>query len=373
MTCKTKIIAFYLPQFHTFPENDAWWGEGFTEWRTVKNASKIFNGHNQPRIPFGENYYCLDDNGDTLRWQSSLANKYGIHGFAFYHYWFDGKMLMQKPMEILLLNRDIRINFCVCWANENWTRAWADKTKEVLIEQTYGNSDDWERHFNYLLDFFKDERYILVDNKPMVIIYRPEIITTRKEMFSLWNKLAKQNGFDGIYLLYQQNAYNPENDPAGGLFVSGIEYQPQYAMNLIKNRFNRIPYLIKSSFNLLGNKFPFLWNRHMLFKFDYDRLWNSIINDFPQKPNMFPGAFVDWDNTPRHKKRGSFCENVTPDKFEHYLSIQLRRTREVYKKDYLFLFAWNEWGEGGYLEPDSKNGFAMLEAIKNAQNKESNQ
>ena len=361
-----KIISFYLPQFHTFPENDKWWGKGFTEWRTVKNAKKLFKDHNQPRTPYNHNYYCLDDNGETLKWQAELAQKYGVYGFCFYHYWFDGKMLMEKPMEVLLKRKDININYCICWANENWTRAWADKTKEVLIEQHYGDKEDWKRHFYYFLDFFKDPRYIKNGNKPVLVIYRPEIIPTRFEMLKLWDKLAKECGFDGIYFLYQQNKYNPDHDKAGAFFKAGIEYQPQYAMDLERNRFKRIPYNIHSGINLIANKVPILWNKKVAFRFDYDKLWKNILTKFPQRNNMYPGAFVDWDNTPRHKKRGSYCVGVSPIKFEKYLRLQLKRTVKDYKKDMLFLFAWNEWGEGGYLEPDTRFNYKMLEAIHNA-------
>lgn len=359
-----KIITFYLPQFHTFKENDNWWGKGFTEWRTVKNAKSYFKMHQQPRIPLNNNYYCLNDNGDTLQWQAELAREYGVYGFCFYHYWFDGKMLMEKPMEILLSRKDIKIHYCICWANENWTRAWADKTKEILIEQHYGNKQDWEKHFEYLLEFFKDERYILKDNKPVLVIYRPEIIPTRNKMFALWDKMARENGFAGIHLLYQQNKYNPDNDEAGKWFESGIEYQPQYVMDLFRNKYNRVPYKIHSLLNYISDKTSLFWCKPISFHFSYDKLWEKIISDFPKRENMYPGAFVDWDNTPRHKKRGSFCTGVTPEKFEKYLRIQLERTTNVYHKDMLFLFAWNEWGEGGYLEPDEKNKYRMLEAIQ---------
>lgn len=363
---KIKLLAFYLPQFHTFAENDLWWGKGFTEWRTVKNAKKYYDEHNQPRVPLGENYYCLNDNGKTLREQSNLARKYGIYGFCFYHYWFDGKMLMEKPMEILLENKDIDINYCICWANENWTRSWADKTQEVLIEQTYGNREVWIKHFYYLLEFFKDSRYITEDNKPIFIIYRPEIITTRKEMLELWNELAIDNGYKGIKYIYQQNNYNPDTDIAGSLFEFGIEYQPQCAMDLYKKRKMGIPYLCLTSLNYLADMFPMFCNKKLLFKYSYDKLWESILNDFPKKKNMYPGGFVDWDNTPRHKRRGSFCEGVTPEKFEKYLTQLILKSKTVYKNNYIFLFAWNEWGEGGYLEADERNKYKMLESVKNA-------
>lgn len=364
----TKIITFYLPQFHTFPENDRWWGKGFTEWRTVKSAKKLYKEHNQPRNPLDANYYCLNDNGDTMKWQADLAKEYGVYGFCFYHYWFDGKMLMEKPMEIWLDRKDIDLHYCICWANENWTRAWADKTQEILIEQHYGDRNDWTNHFNYFLKFFKDDRYIVKDNKPVLVIYRPELITTRYEMLEYWNELAKANGFDGLFVLYQQNKYNPQKDAAGKFFDAGIEYQPQYAMDLEKSMCHRIPYNIYSALNLMTSKMPAFIKNRFLFRFSYDKLWTDILTKFPQQKKMYPGAFVDWDNTPRHKNRGSFCTGVTPDKFKKYLTQQIRRTEEVYGKDMLFMFAWNEWGEGGYLEPDTTNKYKMLEAIRESLN-----
>jgi hypothetical protein len=363
-----KIIAFYLPQFHTFPENNKWWGNGFTEWTTVKNAKKYFLEHNQPRKPLNKNYYCLNDNGETLKWQAKLAKKYGIYGFCIYHYWFNGKLLMEKPMEILLKNKNINLRYCICWANETWTRSWANNTKEILIHQTYGDCEDWIKHFNYFLGFFKDSRYIYKDNKPILIIYRPENIHVRKKMFELWNNLAIDNGLNGIFFMYQQNNYNPENDEAGKILKYGIEYQPQYAMDFSKNKYYKIPYYIKSSLNYVADKLPLIWNKRYGFKYSYDKLWEIIIKEFPKKRYMYPGAFVDWDNTPRHKRRGSYCDGVTPEKFEKYLSIQIERCKKIYKKEYLFLFAWNEWGEGGYLEPDELNKYKMLESIKNALN-----
>ena len=143
-----KIIAFYLPQFHEFRENDEWWGKGFTEWTNVKSAKPLYKGHNQPKVPYGEKYYNLLDT-ETLRWQSKLAKEYGVYGFCYYHYWFDGKMLMNRPMELLLENTDITQKFCICWANEKWTKAWAKKERTVLIDQTYGNEKDWKEHFEY--------------------------------------------------------------------------------------------------------------------------------------------------------------------------------------------------------------------------------
>lgn len=357
-----KIITYYLPQFHTFPENDEWWGKGFTEWVNVKNAKPIFAGHKQPKIPLNENYYNLLD-VDTLRWQSKLANEYGIYGFCFYHYWFDGKMLMNRPMELLLENKDIKQNFCICWANENWTRAWAKKEKTVLIGQTYGDEQTWKAHFEYLLPFFKDERYIKIGNKPLFIIYRPELIKPLRKMIKLWNELAKNNGFDGITLCYQQVYYNHLVEPTGDLFDYGIEYQPGYVRPQQQKTFSvirrKLLHELISMFKLPQKKWSTIY-------YDYDDTWRRILNIKPRDDKMIPGAFVDWDNTPRYKAHASVVVGYTKDKFQKYLIEQIRRAKEVYHKDMLFLFAWNEWGEGGYLEPDEQEKYGRLEAIRDA-------
>lgn len=356
-----KIIAFYLPQFHTFPENDEWWGKGFTEWTTVRKSKKLFIDHNQPRVPLNDNYYNLT-NPDTMIWQAKIAKKYGIYGFCYYHYWFDGKMLMEKPMEIMLKNKAIDIPFCICWANENWTRAWADNDKEILIDQTYGNVEDWKDHFNYLLQFFKDERYIKKDGKPVLVIYRPEIIPTCVEMLTLWQQMARENGFPGISFIYQQKYFNHQKEESGKLFDYGIEYQPGLAFQKVLD--TKLKYFPSRFINYIADRIPSLKRFNKITYFEYDEVWGEILRTLPRDDKMIPGAFVDWDNTPRHGVRGSVVINNTPEKFKKYLSKQVVRAREIYKKDVIFMFAWNEWGEGGYLEPDEKNGFAYLEAVQ---------
>ena len=159
-----KIIAFYLPQFHNIPENDEWWGDGFTEWVNVKKAKPLFDGHVQPKEPLNDNYYNLLDDNIKI-WQAKIAKEYGVYGFCYYHYWFNGKLLLEKPMEQMLNNKKIDIPFCISWANEPWTKAWVNE-KKVLIPQSYGGVNEWKEHFDYLLPFFKDERYIKVHNKP---------------------------------------------------------------------------------------------------------------------------------------------------------------------------------------------------------------
>lgn len=360
---KMKIITFYLPQYHTFPENDAWWGKGFTEWRNVKKAKPSYRGQNQPRIPLDSNYYNLLDI-ETLRWQANLAKKYGVYGFCYYHYWFDGHMLMEKPMEMMLQDKSVDLPFCICWANENWTRAWAKKSREVLISQTYGDKNEWVEHFNYLLPFMKDERYIKVKGKPLFVIYRPEIVGCLEEMLNCWQQLAKENGFPGISFMYQQTDYDHQKEDTGRLFDYAIEYQPA----LVRNKLQRKnPFLLcRKALNEFVNQFHLPQNKWSTFWYSYDDAWKKILKLQPKDEKMIPGAFVDWDNTPRYGKKASIYLGVTPEKFKKYLSMQIKHAKADYKKDIIFMFAWNEWGEGGYLEPDEKYGYSMLESVKEA-------
>ena len=357
-----KIIAFYLPQFHTFKENDEWWGKGFTEWTNVKNAKPLFEGHNQPRIPLNKNYYDLSDD-KVMEWQAELAKEYGIYGFCYYHYWFDGKILMKKPMESMLNNPNITLPFCICWANEDWTRAWADKSREVLISQTYGDKKEWQRHYEYLKQFFADSRYIHVNNKPIFVIYRPEIIPCLKDMLEEWNELAKKDGFAGICYIYQFKNYNHMKSSTGYLFDYGIEYQPIFSRWEYKKSISFIKQYLR---NYVSDKLGIESRKENVICLDYDKEWQRILKTKPRDNKMIPGAFVDWDNTPRHKNRGMIYMGTTPEKFEKYLSQQIKRAKDVYKKDMIFLFAWNEWGEGGYLEPDEHYQYRMLEAVKKA-------
>lgn len=363
-----KTIAFYLPQFHAIPENDAWWGEGFTEWVNMKKAQPLYEGHYQPRIPLNNNYYNLLD-PEVLRWQAGLAKEYGVYGFCFYHYWFDGHMLLEKPMELLLQHKDIDLPFCVCWANEPWTKAWVSKQDNILIAQRYGDRKEWTEHFNYFLPFFQDPRYIKNDGKPLVIVYRPDLIECLNDMLDCWQELARENGLPGLEFGYQQIHLDLQKDKDDSRFTYNIEYQPAYANHdLSKGRLTLLrsikrwltPRLQKIGINIEQVR------AEGLIKRDYDTVWQAVLNRQPESEKHVPGAFVDWDNTPRRQEKGSVFVGATPEKFEKYMTQQIRRAKEIYHKDMLFLFAWNEWAEGGYMEPDEKFGHAYLEALRNA-------
>ncbi|HEM3213765.1 glycosyltransferase WbsX family protein [Streptococcus suis] len=372
-----RPIAFYLPQFHAIPENDEWWGEGFTEWTNMKAATPLFEGHLQPRIPLDNNYYNLLDE-KTMEWQVELAKKYGLYGFCFYHYWFNGHMLLEKPMEMMLNNPNINFPYMICWANEPWTNAWkADGNEKTLIAQHYGREKEWKQHFEYLLQFFKDKNYIVENNKPMLLIYRPEIIECLNEMLDYWNELAIEAGFSGIDFAYQQVSYYLLDNKDESRFKYRVEYQPGYArydvqkqsaglsqyLLPIKTKIRNIVYgFDKKAKTNLSSK---LTRQKLSFE-DYDELCQSIINRKADDEKSVAGMFVDWDNTPRRGDRGRVCLGSTPEKFQHYMIEQIKNVNENYQNDMLFIFAWNEWAEGGYLEPDERNKYGYLEALKAA-------
>ena len=368
-----KIIPLYLPQFHTIPENDEWWGKDFTEWVNVREAKPLFDGHNQPRVPLNDNYYDLSD-VETLKWQCRIAKEYGIYGFCMYHYWFNGHLLLEKPMEMLLAHPEIDIKYCISWANHDWTDAWkaSNRQPKVLIAHNFDDEKDWVDHFNYLLPFFKDPRYMTENNKPLMVIYIPNIIRKLKKMLDVWSQMARDNGFDGLTFIYQSAASSFDNSWDHSLFDYGVEMNPGYVglANRQKNS-SFFPKLMKYSHEIKR----FLHIRRSLLpqkkitevsKADYDYTWQRILELRPlsNAPKMIPCAFTDWDNTPRHKERGYLFQGVSPDKFKSYFKQLIDNTKKFYDTDMIFVFAWNEWAEGGYLEPDEKNGFAFLEAIK---------
>lgn len=364
-----KIIPVYLPQFHTIPENDKWWGKGFTEWINVKNAQPLFDGHNQPRVPLNNNYYDLS-NVETLKWQCKTAKEYGIYGFCMYHYWFNGHLLLEKPMELLLEHPEIDIKYCISWANHDWTDAWkaTNRRPQTLISHDFNNEQDWVAHFNYLLPFFKDSRYMKEHNKPLMVIYVPNLIPKLNKMLDLWNQMSKEAGFDGLTFIYQAAMACFDKSWDRSRFEYGIEFHPGYVREL-KNasKINKMWFINKHMSPLLKiihfvkDQFS---NKHKeVTKWSYDETWEQILKLRPSDTKTIPSAFTDWDNTPRMKERGTVYVGANPDSFRKYFEKLVINTRKYYHQDKIFVFAWNEWAEGGYLEPDKKNGFRYLSAI----------
>lgn len=354
-----KYIAFYLPQFHQVIENDNWWGEGFTEWVNVQKAQKLSIDHYQPREPLNDNYYNLLETS-TLSWQADLAKEYNIFGFCFYHYWFEGgKKLLEKPAELLLKNVQIRMNFCFSWANEPWTRSWDGKNGEIIMNQDYGEQTEWKQHFDYVLPFFLDERYIKIDHKPVFVIYKPDSFDKIEEMISYWNELAISNGFEGIYFVRTLRSRDFNGNDT--VYSAAVEFEPAYtnynlkfSERLKRKAFSSLPRLVKS-------------NRFVNLPYDYKKV---VQNSLEKKPlrnlKTIPGIFVNWDNTPRKNENGIYFSNFSLNTFSDYVYQKSLIAQQDYHSEYLFINAWNEWAEGTYLEPDKKYGYGYLEAVRNA-------
>lgn len=348
-----KLIAFHLPQFHTFKENDEWWGKGFTEWTNTRKAQRIYPEHNQPREPLNDNYYDLSKI-ENLLWQMNLAKEYGIYGFCYYHYWFDGKLLLNKPVEMMRDYQGNKLNYCLCWANEPWTRAWEGK-KTVLMPQKYGSELDWERHFLYLIDFFKDDFYIKIDNKPVFVLYRCNNIPECDAMIRYWDRRCKESGFKGIYLVEEMNSFQSEAVCESSQSV--LEFEPLYTMTFDRTLLEKV------QDKMLSVWFNKKYNSHNQI-YRYERLWHRILKrNHKDSKQRFLGAFVDWDNTARKGKYGRIVMDTSPEQFGTFLMEQ-RNTAEKVGSDFIFINAWNEWGEGTYLEPDKVNKYEYLKQIQ---------
>lgn len=354
-----KIIAMYLPQYYRTKENDLWWGEGYTDWTAVKGAEALFEGHDQPRVPLNGNYYDLEKK-ETMQWQADLMKKYGVDGICMYHYWFkNGRRVLEKPEQNLLQWKDIDMPFCFSWANETWARSWAKipaanpwsqkyengksegtpAEKAVLVEQDYGNVESWREHFYYLLPFFKDKRYIRIDNKPVFLFYLTYDIHCLDGMISEWRKMARENGLNGLYLI--------------GSDI--LEWQKEFLdAEMLSEPNTANADLVFSKVN--GNS-P---------RTTYDQLWNQIlINCYQRNLKTYYQGITGVDTSPRQGEKACLTEHASPERFAFYLG-------EIIKKSYkagnelLFLNAWNEWGEGMYLEPDERYSYGYLAAIPQA-------
>ncbi|MBY0013626.1 glycosyltransferase WbsX family protein [Paenibacillus typhae] len=351
----TNILAMYLPQYHEIPENNEWWGKGHTEWESCKKATSLYKGQYQPRIPLDNNYYNLLDVEAQIN-QAKLAKEYGVYGFCYYHYWFCGKQLLEQPINNMLNNKNIDLPFCVSWANHSWSNSTARKNRTILIKQTYGGKADWIEHFNYLKKLFVDERYIKVNNKPMLVIYDAANIECWDEMKSMWDELAIENGWEGIYYVTTLKHEVDVLFSKEKKFDAQFEYQPTFALA----KAQKLDYAKWYNFKRLLCKDVF----NVPCKINYDRVWKRVQNQTPDNNvKTFLGAYNDWDTTARWGKKGIVHIGASPAKFKKYLETQLKRS-EARGNEFLFITAWNEWSEGAYLEPDMKNGYSYLEVIK---------
>ncbi len=330
-----------------------------------KNAIPLYKKHKQPRIPLNGNYYDLSDkNAETWKWQANLANKYNIFGFCIYHYWFKGKQLLEKPMEILLEHKEIDVHYCICWANQTWRRTWYGYRDGILMEQQYGDKNDWICHFLYLLPFFQDERYIKVDNKPMVNIYNVSDIDCLSEMRKCWEELAKENGFSGIYLVGRNT---DEKDVLENPYLDACyNFEPRRVMWSRRNKIYR-KIFVSAKIKLIHFFSRILGKSLFENKYSIRRVYHLILSEKVElKKKVFLGICPEYDDTPRHQKKGTVYEGATPRLFKKTLYKLLKKSYQLHN-DFVYINAWNEWGETAYLEPDQEHGYAYLEAIKHAQ------
>lgn len=345
-----KVIAFYLPQFYPFPENNKWWGSGFTEWSNVTKAKPNFIGHYQPRLPADLGFYDLRIT-EVMEQQADLAEKYGIYGFCYYYYWFNGKRLLDYPVEQMLATGKPKIPFCLCWANENWTRRWDGQENEILMGQAHSEEDD-NLVISDLIRFFEDQRYIRIDGHPLIIVYRVTLFPDFAETANRWRKLCRDKGIGEIYIAMVESfdLVNANRHPNEFGCDAAVEFPPQGQAE-IKQASGEI---INSEFT--GNVA------------DYRDLATKCATRDGPAYTRFRGVCPGWDNTAR-RQNSSFCfEHSNPGVFQAWLEESIEQTRRMNYRDekLVFINAWNEWAEGAYLEPDRRFGHAYLEAVKNA-------
>lgn len=349
-----RLIAMYLPQYHPIPENDQWWGKGFTEWRNVAKAKPLFKGHYQPHIPADLGFYDLRAE-ETRIAQADLAREYGVHGFCYYHYWFNGHRLLERPLEEVLKSGKPDFPFCVCWANENWTRRWDGEEQHVLMKQVYSEEDD-RAHIKDLFRFFEDARYIRVNGKPVFLVYRTENLPDPKRTTAIWREEARRAGLGELYLIRVESVGGC--DPALIGFDAALEFAPDW-----KKKGQRI-------MPEQEQKVPGMELLNEVYKKNYVHSYDNLADEMMAKPaenyKWFRCATPSWDNSARRQDGANIFIGSTPEKYRKWLDHIVAYTKTRFKGDeqIAFVNAWNEWAEGNHLEPDLKNGRAYLEATK---------
>jgi lipopolysaccharide biosynthesis protein len=354
-----KLIAFFLPQYHPIPENDEWWGQGFTEWTNVARGRPRFRGHDQPRVPADLGYYDLRV-PEVREAQAQLAREHGIHGFCYYHYWFNGKRLLEQPFSEVLASGKPDFPFCLCWANENWTRAWDGGDREVLMGQQYNHEDDLA-HIRSLVPALRDPRYIRVGGKALLLVYRTEVLPDPARTAEIWRSEARAAGAGELHLA-RVESFSSDVDPASIGFDAAVEFAPDWRQ--------------------LGRpKFHDLWHR-VAVKAGFADRWvlENIVTDYDELVERMmakpaPGfrrircVTPGFDNSARRSRNAVVFMGATPDQYGRWLRAVIAAARQSLpagEDKLVFLNAWNEWGEGNYLEPDLKWGRRFLEATRDA-------
>jgi hypothetical protein len=362
MSAVPKLIAFYLPQYHPIPENDRWWGRGFTEWTNVAKAQPLFPGHYQPHLPADLGFYDLRL-PEARAGQSALAREHGIDGFCYYHYWFGGRRVLERPFNEVLSSGEPDFPFCLCWANENWTRTWDGLNEQVLLAQEYSETDDLA-HIRWLCSAFADQRYMRVDGKPLFLVYRAMSLPDPRRTTATWREEAARLGIGELCLARVESNFPSERgDPRELGFDVAVEFQPD-ALTLFESRRDRVPDArvnVEGKWQLRGAD---LW-------FTYREVVEAMLAREAVPYPRFAGVSPGWDNTPRRGAGAGGITDSSPAEFERWLtSVTTQARTKLTNGDpagaAVFINAWNEWGEGCHLEPCQKWGRAYLGAVTRA-------
>ena len=352
-TRRARAIALYLPQFHPIPENDEWWGKGFTEWTNTAKAKPVFRGHYQPHVPADLGFYDLRV-PETREAQAALAHRYGIEGFCYYHYWFAGRRILERPFNEVLHSGEPDFPFCLCWANATWSGVWYGEPNRVLIEQTYPGRADHEAHFRALLPAFTDQRYIRMDGKPVFLIFQPNELPDAAATLAFWRAMATDAGLGGLHIAGM--AFSHDWNPAAHGFDARIT-QPAWPDT-----------------RWISRRQPLRWAQNKL------RIWRGLptilsYRSFSERElptaaandAWYPCLAHAWDNTPRSGCNGFVLDGATPQAFLRALNNAVAAlAHRPLERRLIFLKSWNEWAEGNHLEPDLRFRTEFLQAIANA-------
>jgi lipopolysaccharide biosynthesis protein len=355
---KIRSIAFHLPQYHPTVENNEWWGEGFTEWKNVATAKPLFKNHYQPHIPKDLGFYDLRL-PEAREGQAALAKEYGVSGFCYYHYWFNGRRILEKPVNEILSSKKPDFPFCLCWANENWTRAWDGGAKNVLLEQHYSIEDDLN-HIKYLLTVFEDERYIKIDGKPVFLIYNTDVFPDIEATVALWRKKTVEYGFKDLYLI-RVESFNKNIIPDSIGFDAAVEFAPDW------KTLNNTKVIGRNLINKVLQKIGVIDDIYLRHKvIEYSDMVTTMLKKKEKFEKWIRCVTPNFDNTARRDKNGLILVNSTPEKYGEWLKEIAVQTDKKFvgEERILFINAWNEWGEGNHLEPDLKWSRAYLEQTK---------
>ena len=353
-----RLIAHYLPQFHPIPENDAWWGKGFTEWTNTAKARPLFRNHHQPHVPADLGFYDLRV-PEAREAQAQLAKEYGIEAFCYYHYWFAGRRIIERPFNEVLRSGKPDFPFCLCWANQTWSGIWHGNPDRILIEQTYPGREDYRAHFEALLTAFRDRRYVTVDGKPLFLVFRPQQIPDPLGFTTYWRELADQAGLKGLHLVGMQNSgtrWRPQDDGFDAMSTTGFPGPGPKAF-----RSAPLHWLIRKLRVAAGKPQIYYYQdvvRHLRPKL------RPGITDYP---TLLP----NWDNTPRSGRNGRVLHDSTPELFRRHVRDVVAFVRDMPReRNLVFIKSWNEWAEGNHLEPDLKFGLEYLQVLRDECTKE---